>query len=604
MVRQQEAKVALVSSDAAACPGENTFLALIEGRLDEAQGGDVVAHLSGCPECREVFSEVARPNPLAIGRRFGRYTTRRLIGAGAMGFVYEAFDPLLSRRVALKLIRREVEGGDSHDAGRDLRARLLREAKALARLQHPNVVTVHDLGETDDGLFFIAMELVEGETVGRWLPRKKRGWQEVLDVYLEAGRGLAAAHEAGVVHRDFKPSNVLVATVGDRVVVTDFGLARVMENSGEEDLAIAERPRALATDPAITRTGTLLGSPAYMSPEQLAGKHADVRSDIFGFCVSLWAGLYGVRPFSGVTVNELRRAIAAQTPTPQGPGHSVPERIRETLAKGLRESPDERPQRLEDLLHELERQRTHEGLSRAERILGEAEELFPPGEKARAMPAVAVSLLEGVLVDRLSRQKPAARPDSSELAPIELSGRPMQRFMDLIGPFKWIMSHFMTRAGLLPSVDGLAHFDPEGWYSYSLALDFALSEPFGPEVAYRIGYHFSRAVLETHGVSSSAPFTIATLVRVDEAFDRCLRLNGVTLDRLGGVRERKYMARESGAIEVQTPGFARCSASRGYFAAIVEHFATAGEVVHLEGPCRDRGDRVCRYLLRPSSASE
>jgi hypothetical protein len=304
-----------------------------------------------------------------------------------------------------------------------------------------------------------------------------------------------------------------------------------------------------------------------------------------------------VRPFNGITVDDLRRSIAAQVMAEPIRGDDVPPRIGEILRKGLRASPDERPQRLQELLVELDRQRAQEGLSRAENILREAEELFPAEEKARALPAVAVSLLEGALGERLRPQSPA-RPIPPELASLELSGKPMQRFMELIGPYKWIMSHFMTRAGLLPGVDGIARFDPEGWYPYSLALDFALSEPFGPEIAHRIGYMFARAVLETQGIPPDAPFTIPTLVLVDGAFDRCLRLNGVTVDRLGGIRERKYVERGPGEIEVQTPGFARCAASRGYFAAIVGHFARRAEVEHCEGPCRDQGASVCRYLLR------
>jgi hypothetical protein len=584
-----------------ACPGDNTLVALVEGRLDDAESDDIAVHLRGCLECQEVLAEVARPSPFSPDRRFGRYTARRLIGAGGMGLVYEAFDPLLSRRVAIKLLRADVGGrGDSQ---RQLRPRLLREAKALARLRHPNVVTVHDVGETDDGLFFIAMELVEGETLRRWLPRRPRSWRETLGVYLEAGRGLAAAHDAGVVHRDFKPSNVLVDGDGERVFVTDFGLARMTAGGVEDDGNVPDRTRDLAGDPALTRTGTLLGSPAYMSPEQLSGEQADVRSDIFSFCVSLWAGLYGARPFGGSTVDELRRSIGAQAPSARAGAEDVPARIRETLARGLRESPEERPRDMRALLQELDRQRAHEGLSRAERILREADDFFPPADKGQALPAVALSLLEGVLGKRLRPQPRTLRADPPELGLLEVWGRPMQRFMDLIGPYEWIVSHFITRAGLTPGVDGIVRFDPDAWYPYSLALEFARSEPFGPDIAHRIGHTFARAVLETHGVPCNAPFTLATVVRADDAFDGCLRLHGVTMDRLradGRIPcDRRYVARDLGAIEVQTGGFARCSTSRGYYAGMAEYFGKSTEVVHCEGPCRDEGGNACRYLLRP-----
>jgi hypothetical protein len=218
------------------------------------------------------------------------------------------------------------------------------------------------------------------------------------------------------------------------------------------------------------------------------------------------------------------------------------------------------------------------------------------------VPAVAVSLLEGALGERLRPQPRTDRADLPELAAVEVSGRPMQRFMELVGPFEWIMSHFITRAGLLPGVDGIVRFDPEAWYPYAIALDFARSEPFGPEVAHRIGYTYARAVLETQGIPSDLPFTIDTLMQVDDAFDRCLRLRGVTLDRLrAGQRasgERTYVERGPGEIEVQTSGAARCASSRGYFVAVAEHFAKSVELVHCDGPCRDRGANACRYLLR------
>jgi hypothetical protein len=371
----------------------------------------------------------------------------------------------------------------------------------------------------------------------------------------------------------------------------------------DDDASILDRTRDATGDPALTRTGTLLGSPAYMSPEQLAGEQADVRSDIFSFCVSLWGGLHGARPFGGSTVDELRRSISAQAPSARAGAEDVPAGIREALARGLRESPGDRPQDMRALLQELDRQRAHEGLSRAERILREADDFFPAADKGQALPAVALSLLEGVLGERLRPQPRAVRADPPELGLLEVWGRPMQRFMDLIGPYEWIVSHFITRAGLTPGVDGVVRFDPDAWYPYSLALEFARSEPFGPDIAHRIGHTFARAVLETHGVPCNAPFTLATVVRADDAFDRCLRLHGVTMDRLradGRIpRDRTYVACDRGAIEVQTGGFARCSTSRGYYAGLAEYFGKSAEVVHCEGSCRDEGGNACRYLLRP-----
>src|SRR5262249_7399808 len=161
-----------------------------------------------------------------------------------------------------KLLRADFETDVGTERG-ELKARLLREAKALARLAHPNVIAVHDVGYADDRLF-LAMDFVEGTTLARWLGERRRTWTAILDVYVQAGRGLAAAHEAGVTHRDFKPANVLVGVDG-RVLVTDFGLARVAVAEPEEDLAATEKLRDVVIDETVTRTGALLGSPAFMS---------------------------------------------------------------------------------------------------------------------------------------------------------------------------------------------------------------------------------------------------------------------------------------------------------------------------------------------------
>src|ERR1044071_5723877 len=173
----------------------------------------------------------AAPEPareIGPGDCLGRYTIRRLIGAGGMGRVFAAVDPELGRAVAIKLIRAERASSPS------ARARLLREAQALARLHHPNVVTVYDVGTQDDEVF-IAMELIEGSTLAEWIGAADRGWRKVLEAFLAAGRGLAAAHSAGIVHRDFKPSNVIVGP--DRVVVVDFGLARAGTDASDPEPA-------------------------------------------------------------------------------------------------------------------------------------------------------------------------------------------------------------------------------------------------------------------------------------------------------------------------------------------------------------------------------
>jgi serine/threonine protein kinase/tetratricopeptide (TPR) repeat protein len=286
-----------------ACISDEQLLDLVEGRLapDAVQG-----HIDSCATCRALVADTARafassdgeaaPATLAPGSSVGRFLIERFVGAGAMGAVYAAYDPRLDRRVALKLLRPERWSARARE---QLEGRLVREAQAAARLSHPNVITVFEVGTLDEQVF-IAMELVDGTTVRAWLAERARGWREVLDLYRRAGEGLRAAHAAGLVHRDFKPDNVLVGRDG-RVRVSDFGLARF---GGDGQSA-----PGLTVD--MTQTGAILGTPAYMSPAQLDGRPADASSDVFSFCVSLYEGLYGERPFTGTTVEELRAQLSA-----------------------------------------------------------------------------------------------------------------------------------------------------------------------------------------------------------------------------------------------------------------------------------------------------
>lgn len=232
------------------------------------------------------------PAPAA---RIGRYAILNRIGEGGMGSVYAAYDERLDRRVAVKLLRRRPDT--------DARARLLREAQALAQISHPNVVAVHDAGETEDGHVFIAMELVEGQNLRSWA--REHSWREVVEAYADAGRGLERIHARGLVHRDFKPENVLIGADG-RARVADFGLAARADrgDDGEEEEASAQsavdriadgEPRGLLQH-TITRTGTLMGTPGYIAPEVRGGDSATPASDQFSFCVSLFEAIYGRRP--------------------------------------------------------------------------------------------------------------------------------------------------------------------------------------------------------------------------------------------------------------------------------------------------------------------
>ncbi|HRI07840.1 MAG TPA: serine/threonine-protein kinase, partial [Nannocystaceae bacterium] len=214
--------------------------------------------------------------PLMIAR----FEVLDTLGEGGMGIVHAALDPELDRVVAIKVIR-----DDRDDRYRD---RLLREARALARVSHPNVVQVHEVGETSEGVF-IAMEYVPGTTLGRWLQAAPRGLDEILDKFTEAARGLAAAHRAGLVHRDFKPANALVGEDG-RVRIADFGLARPVgpPHASPSSPHLRSTLRRRGSGDSDTDTGVVAGTPAYMPPEQLRGLDVDARSDVFAFCIALY----------------------------------------------------------------------------------------------------------------------------------------------------------------------------------------------------------------------------------------------------------------------------------------------------------------------------
>lgn len=286
-----------------------------------------------------VFGDARTPE------RIGRYEIERAIGAGAMGAVFAAHDPQLDRQVAVKLLRftsRDAEG-----------MRLLREAKALAKLSHRNVVQVYDAGAVDDRVF-LAMELVQGTDLHHWLRARPRAWREVVDVFLAAGRGLAAAHAVGLVHRDFKPQNVLVGDDGE-VKVADFGLVRAAAAPGETSDEPHE-PALVAGDESLTRTGTSVGTPAYMAPEQHLVLATDARTDQFSFCVALYEGLVGERPFRADSLRELIEATRADRVVfPRRPW--VPVGLRRVIRRGLRANPADRFPDMPALLGALDRVR-------------------------------------------------------------------------------------------------------------------------------------------------------------------------------------------------------------------------------------------------------
>lgn len=281
------------------------------------------------------------------GDEIGRYVVRDLIAEGGMGMIYTADDPELGRVVAIKLLLPDLTGPADEQ-----QHRLQREAQAMARVSHGNLVTVFDVG-THKGQVFIAMEYVEGVTLKVWLA-PKRSWRDVVGVFCGAGQGLAAAHKAGLVHRDFKPANVVVGDDGTAQVL-DFGLVRRAGEADDpvddDDDDIAPREDTLAID--LTRTGSVMGTPAYMAPEQHLGNPTDERSDQFSFCVAMYEALYDERPFPGQDAGRVTMAVLENERRPKPRETEVPEAIYKALDRGLAREPEERWSSMEPLLQAL-----------------------------------------------------------------------------------------------------------------------------------------------------------------------------------------------------------------------------------------------------------
>lgn len=274
--------------------------------------------------------------------RLGRYEIRDPIASGGMGLVYAAHDPQLERPVALKVVHPSRADNDR------ARLRLLDEARALARLDHPNVVKVHDVLTHDDQIV-IVMELVDGVTLDKWVRQQPRDWRDIVRMYLGAGRGLEAAHSVDVIHRDFKPSNVVIGRDGHAHVL-DFGLARIEQvtPSTDDTSSVVDQ---------TTSVGPIMCTPAFAAPEQLAGSPATALSDQFSFCVALHRGLEGVTPFEGDSVDDRLRSIQHAEPATAADGRRVPAWLRTLIRRGLSVSPSKRFPTMAALLHELGRER-------------------------------------------------------------------------------------------------------------------------------------------------------------------------------------------------------------------------------------------------------
>jgi serine/threonine protein kinase len=284
-----------------------------------------------------------------IGAEIGRYRVLGILGRGGMGVVLHAHDPDLERELAIKLLREHVDAADSPRG----RALLMREARAIARVSHPNVIAVYDVG-VHRGRVYVVMELVRGRALHVWM-RDGHPLHEVLDVFAQAARGLSSAHAAGLVHRDFKPANVLVGVDG-RVRVLDFGLARPPADAAVMTSSIELLPRgdALARGESLTIAGTLAGTPAYMSPEQFESGNAGPRSDQFAFCVTLHEALFGVRPFIGDSILELRDAVVDDDLALPRSADGLPPRLRELLHRGLAKHAADRFENMDAVVEALD----------------------------------------------------------------------------------------------------------------------------------------------------------------------------------------------------------------------------------------------------------
>jgi tetratricopeptide (TPR) repeat protein/predicted Ser/Thr protein kinase len=296
------------------------------------------------------------PTGITRGATVGRFVVLDRLGTGGMGVVYSAYDPELDRKVALKLVLAGLPatGGSS-------RARLLREAQSMAQLSHPNVAAIFDVGTTDDGIY-IAMEYIDGFTLTDWLAAVPRSWAQVVEFFIAAGRGIEAAHAAGLIHRDLKPDNLMIGRDG-RVRVLDFGLARANTGPRSDSEDALPETSSGSWSPAsslelhLTAPGHVMGTPMYMAPEQHMGKPVDVRCDVYSFCVALWEAVYRRRPFGGRSLAEIATNVLEGhiiEPT----GVKIPGWLRATLLRGLAADPDQRIPDMRTLLAELSQDRS------------------------------------------------------------------------------------------------------------------------------------------------------------------------------------------------------------------------------------------------------
>jgi serine/threonine-protein kinase len=506
------------------CPDENVLGAYVARALDARAREHVECHLDTCAACLLATSEFARSDEStfpegiagkpkehepAAGACIGRYRLLRYVGQGAMGRVYAAQDTQLDRRVALKLLRVDSRGLD------DAHARMLREARAMAQLSHPNVVTVYDAGDAD-GRTFIAMEFVEGRTLAAWLAERKRPWQRTLDVLLAAGRGLSAAHAAGIVHRDFKPENVLIDS-DERVAVVDFGLAATHRDHSPPSGPTGLDADAFSRSEVSTVSGTVLGTPRYMSPEQQKGLKVDARTDQFSFALVAHEALFGTLP-----VGDCR---APETPDADGP----PPALYRAMCKGLSNDPMERYGTLEELLRALQ------------------DALAPRAPRFRApLAATAATIFVGAAA--LFGARVLQRPTVVTVAPAAAS----------------------ASAAEMPRPGGR-------WTALILPLDNRAAEPLLDGTFERI---VDRTLYPSHLIDSALGFTLRGLAReIDPAADTLTDgvLKGLTARPSAVAVVRSRSSREGGKLVLDLDAFRGLSTLPFFHAQ--ERVRTPDEVV-------------------------
>ncbi|MEX1365755.1 MAG: serine/threonine-protein kinase, partial [Nannocystaceae bacterium] len=324
-------------------PDDDTTVTFGPPAADEDQSGTVRREIQAKVMQRLFLTEL-------IGKRVGRFQILDKLGRGGMGTVYAAYDEQLDRKTAIKVLLHDQLPTEQE------RLRFQREAQALARLSHPNIVTVHEVGEAD-GQLFLAMEYVRGMSFAKWL-RSEPPWPQVLEAFVSAGRGLAAAHAAGLVHRDLKPHNIMRGDDGT-VKVLDFGLARAAHDQDYDATDGEELLVSSSLSSSLTIPGVVMGTPPYMSPEQHRAEPIDARSDQYGFCVAMWQGLTRSLPFKGADFDALLDAKLEGPPRWPEAAAGVPRDVVDALRKGLSPEPDDRWPSMEPLLEALSREPGH-----------------------------------------------------------------------------------------------------------------------------------------------------------------------------------------------------------------------------------------------------